>query len=84
MSDTVATRFYATYVNYDEELPRALTRAQVADCVLLFGYRHDGCVPVDTHCYQLAQRWLLRSIRDRPLASAYQVRLSSPSPTPSP
>ena len=64
--------------------PLTLTRAQVADCVLLFGYRHDGCVPVDTHCYQLAQRWLLRSIRDRPLASAYQVRLSSPSPTPSP
>ncbi|MBV61247.1 MAG: hypothetical protein CMH65_08100 [Nevskiales bacterium] len=31
MSDTVATRFYATYVNYDEELPRALTRAQVDD-----------------------------------------------------
>lgn len=29
MSDAVTTRFYATYVNYDEELPRALTRAQV-------------------------------------------------------
>lgn len=29
MSDAVTTRFYATYVNYDEELPRALTRAQI-------------------------------------------------------
>jgi iron complex outermembrane receptor protein len=29
MSDTLTTRFYGTYVDYDEELPRALTRAQV-------------------------------------------------------
>ena len=31
MSDAVTTRFYATYVDYDEALPRALTRAQVAE-----------------------------------------------------
>lgn len=31
MSDAVVTRLYATYVNYDEELPRALTRAQVEE-----------------------------------------------------
>lgn len=29
MTETVTTRLYATYVNYDEELPRPLTRAQV-------------------------------------------------------
>ena len=34
---------------------------KVADCVLLFGYAHDGCVPVDTHCFQLAERFLLPS-----------------------
>ena len=32
---------------------------KVADCCLLFGYSHDGCVPVDTHCLQLAQRLML-------------------------
>lgn len=31
MSESITTRLYATYVNYDEELPRALTRAQVDD-----------------------------------------------------
>ena len=36
---------------------------KVADCVLLFGYGHDGCVPVDTHCRQLAERVLLPSIK---------------------
>ena len=34
---------------------------KVADCVLLFGFAHDGCVPVDTHCLQLAGRYLLTS-----------------------
>jgi iron complex outermembrane receptor protein len=29
MSDSVSTRFYATYLDNDEELPRALTREQV-------------------------------------------------------
>ena len=42
----------------------ALTRLsgvgrKVADCVLLFGYGADSVVPVDTHCFQLAQRFLL-------------------------
>lgn len=30
-SEAVTTRFYATYLDYDEELPRALTRAQVEE-----------------------------------------------------
>ena len=34
---------------------------KVADCCLLFGYGHDGCVPVDTHCLQLARRLMLAS-----------------------
>ena len=34
---------------------------KVADCILLFGFGFDGVVPVDTHCYQLAQRYLLPS-----------------------
>tara|TARA_B110001452_G_scaffold149984_1_gene124813 strand:+ start:1246 stop:2472 length:1227 start_codon:yes stop_codon:yes gene_type:complete len=42
---------------------------KVADCVLLFGYGHDGCVPVDTHCLQIAQRFLLPSIRGKPLSA---------------
>ena len=33
---------------------------KVADCILLFGYAHDSCVPVDCHCLQIAQRHLLR------------------------
>ena len=40
---------------------------KVADCILLFGYGFDGCVPVDTHCLQMAQRFLLPSIRGKPL-----------------
>ena len=49
---------------------------KVADCVLLFGYAFDGCVPVDTHCFQLAQRFLLPShaLRGRSLtASVYEA-----------
>lgn len=42
---------------------------KVADCILLFGYGHDGCVPVDTHCLQIAQRFLLPSIRGKPLSA---------------
>ena len=30
---------------------------KVADCVCLFALRHDGAIPVDTHCYQFATRW---------------------------
>lgn len=42
---------------------------KVADCVLLFGYGHDGCVPVDTHCLQIAQRFILPAIRGKPLSA---------------
>ena len=30
---------------------------KVADCICLFALRHDGAIPVDTHCYQFATRW---------------------------
>ena len=47
---------------------------KVADCVLLFGYARDAVVPVDTHCFQLAARLLLPSIRGKPLTAAtYQL-----------
>ena len=40
---------------------------KVADCILLFGFGHDGVVPVDTHCAQLAERYLLPGVRQRTL-----------------
>ncbi|KAL3922494.1 MAG: hypothetical protein SGPRY_004541 [Prymnesium sp.] len=43
---------------------------KVADCVLLFAYGYDGCVPVDTHCFQMAQRFLLPSARGKTLTAA--------------
>lgn len=67
------------------ELPEAEARAalcqlsgigrKVADCVLLFAYGHDGCVPVDTHCLQLAQTRLLPAIRGLSLTPAVYQRI---------
>ncbi|KAG8468581.1 hypothetical protein KFE25_013664 [Diacronema lutheri] len=48
---------------------------KVADCVLLFAYAHDGCVPVDTHCLQLAQTRILPSIRGLSLTPAVYIRI---------
>jgi len=48
---------------------------KVADCILLFSFGCDSCVPVDTHCFQLAQRYLLPS-RERSnalTAKTYQL-----------
>ena len=47
---------------------------KVADCILLMSYAYDGCVPVDTHCFQLAQAWLCPSVRGKSLTAAnYQA-----------
>ena len=47
---------------------------KVADCILLMSYSYDGCVPVDTHCFQLAQAWLCPSVRGKSLTAAnYQA-----------
>lgn len=35
-----------------------------------FAYGYDGCVPVDTHCFQMAQRFLLPSARGKTLTAA--------------
>jgi N-glycosylase/DNA lyase len=48
---------------------------KVADCVLLFAYGHDGCVPVDTHCLQLAQTRLLPAVRGLSLTPAVYDRI---------
>lgn len=48
---------------------------KVADCVLLFAYGHDGCVPVDTHCLQLAQTRLLPAIKGLSLTAAVYQRI---------
>ena len=52
---------------------------KVADCVLLFGYAYDGCVPVDTHCVQIAQRDLLPHIRGAHLRAPPARPLAAPS-----
>ena len=47
---------------------------KVADCILLMSFSYDGCVPVDTHCFQLAQAWLCPSVRGKSLTAAnYQA-----------
>lgn len=48
---------------------------KVADCVLLFSYGHDGCVPVDTHCFQIAERCLLPAVRGLSLTPGVYQRI---------
>ena len=49
---------------------------KVADCVLLFGFRHDHVVPVDTHCLQLANRYLLPGVMGRTLTPAVHDQIN--------
>lgn len=37
---------------------------KVADCICLIGLRHFGAIPVDTHCFQFAQRYSYISKRE--------------------
>ena len=48
---------------------------KVADCVLLFSYGFDGCVPVDTHCFQMAERFMLPAARGKSLTPAVYAQI---------
>jgi len=51
---------------------------KVADCILLFGYKRDSVVPVDTHCLQLARRYLLpSSAKAAPLSASLYATIVS-------
>ena len=50
---------------------------KVADCVLLFGYGRDAVVPVDTHCFQLAQRSMLPQAIDKSLSAGLYTKIVS-------
>jgi N-glycosylase/DNA lyase len=68
-----------------ERVPEAEARAalcelcgvgrKVADCILLFSYGRGGCVPVDTHCLQLAQTRLLPAIKGLSLTAGVYERI---------
>ena len=69
--------FPSFLVQYHLVRERELDRTwQVADCILLFGYAHDGCVPVDCHCFQISERYLLPSIRGKSLSAGVYEQAS--------
>lgn len=43
---------------------------KVADCVLMASLGHHSVVPVDTHCWQMVQRWYLPHLRGKSLTAA--------------
>jgi 3-methyladenine DNA glycosylase/8-oxoguanine DNA glycosylase len=49
---------------------------KVADCILLFGFGRDGVVPVDTHCLQLAHRYLLPHKKGAALSAGHYEEIN--------
>ena len=77
------TSFLAALPEEEERARAALMQLcgvgrKVADCVLLFGLGYDGCVPVDTHCFQMAQRYLLPASRGKSLTASLYSQVTRP------